>query len=769
MIALSSTLFLGVLAAAPATPHLRVSTVPAASGPWLTHFNAWRANTGTSPLTENATWSTGDYDHALYMVKNDLVTHYETPGTPYYTSDGDTAARNSNIYVSSSTATTDEQAIDWWMQAPFHAMGMMDPRLSSTGFGSYREVKSGWNMGAAVDVLRGNPFSGGRFPVVFPGDGTSEPLTSYGGGEYPDPLQACSGYTAPTGLPVFIELGGNVATTVGAVHSFTANGVPLAHCVIDSSNPSLGSNLTYRGGVILIPRQPLGTGVKYTVALTVNGNPYTWSFSIGSLSATNTTYCTSVTASPAPVSPSAAGTQVTVSAAATGCPNPRYRFWVSPPGGGWQIVQDYSAVNTFLWTATAAAGDYRLEVDARDASETVTYDAVANLNYSLVSCMSLGLSASPSLTSGVGTVVTLTGTATCAGTPMYRFWVGQNGTWKIVQDYSAANTFAWSTVGLVAGAYGLEVDVRPLGSTAAYERVANLTYSLTTTAGPCSTPALNASPTGSAATGATATFTASTSGCPTPNYRFWVGQNGIWRILQDYSAASTFSWNTAGYAPGTYGVEVDVRDQSTSVPYDRLANLTYTLNGCTAAHLATDKASPQVYGTTVLLTGSATCPGTADYRFWVGRSGIWKIVQDYGPTSAFSWNTTGLSAGTYGLEVDVRDHGSTASYEAVANIYFNVVSPCSAAHLASDKPSPEVHGTTIVLTGSATCGGTPEYRFWVGQNGAWKIVQDYSPSNTFSWNTAGAAPGTYGLEVDVRNQGSTLPYDAVSNLTYVIT
>jgi hypothetical protein len=246
-------------------------------------LNAWRISTGLSTLSENTTYSAGDYDHAVYMVKNDLVTHYETPGTPYYTTDGDTAARNSNIYVSSSTSTTDEQAIDWWMGAPFHSMGMMDPRLTSTGFGSYRQVKSGWDMGAALDVVRGNSFTGGTFPVYFPANGSSEPLTTFSGNEFPDPLQACSGYTMPTGLPVYLELGGNVSTVAGSTHSFTGNGSPLEHCVIDSTNSALGSYLVGRGGVIVIPRQPLQSGVTYTVALTVNGAPYTWSFTVGAL------------------------------------------------------------------------------------------------------------------------------------------------------------------------------------------------------------------------------------------------------------------------------------------------------------------------------------------------------------------------------------------------------------------------------------------------------------------------------------------------------
>ncbi len=277
---------MGLLAALPALAHspIHIATTPAAAGGWLDRLNSWRANAGLPSLSENPTWSQGDYNHSLYMVKNDEVAHQEISSHPYYTVAGDTAARNSNIYVSSSTTTTDESAIDWWMQAPFHAMGMMDPRLTQTGFGSYREAKAGWDMGATLDVIRGNSFSGGQYPVYFPGNNLTEPLTTYGGYEFPDPLQACPGYGTPTGLPVFVQVGGNIATTAGPVHSFKGNGVALEHCIIDSNSPSVGSSLSYRGGVIVIPRQPLQWGVNYVVALTVNGAPYTWSFTVGPLS-----------------------------------------------------------------------------------------------------------------------------------------------------------------------------------------------------------------------------------------------------------------------------------------------------------------------------------------------------------------------------------------------------------------------------------------------------------------------------------------------------
>jgi uncharacterized protein YkwD len=276
-------LLVGLRAVPDLTPRVHLATVPAAGSTWFDRFNLWRYTAGLPPVVENSTFSSGDAAHSLYMVKNDLVTHYETPGVPYYTTAGDTAARNSNIEVNSSTSFTDEQAIDWWMGAPFHAMGMMDPRLQQTGFGAYREVKSGWDAGFSLDVVRGNTFTGGNFPVYWPGNNVTEPLTTYSGNEFPDPLQACPGYSSPTGLPVFIELGGNVSTTAGPVHSFTGNGTALAHCVIDSSNAAVGSYLKERGGVIVIPQQPLQNGVKYVVAVTVNNVPYTWSFTVGPL------------------------------------------------------------------------------------------------------------------------------------------------------------------------------------------------------------------------------------------------------------------------------------------------------------------------------------------------------------------------------------------------------------------------------------------------------------------------------------------------------
>ena len=401
----------------------------------------------------------------------------------------------------------------------------------------------------------------------------------------------------------------------------------------------------------------------------------------------------------------------------------------------------------------------------RNQGSTVAYDSVTNITYSLTGCSTASLMANPLSPQLPGGTVTLTAGATCPGTANFRFWTGRNGTWTMVRDYGPSNTFAWNTTGLATATYGLEVDVRNQGATAAYERVANTTYVLGSPV--CGAPTLSVNPSGQAATGSTVLVTASATGC-TPNYRFWVGKNGRWTVVQDYGASNTFSWNTATYAAWTYGIEVDVRDASSSVAYDRVANLTYSLVGCSGGRLSTSKASPQWPGTTVVLSGSASCLGTPQYRFWVGQNGIWTMVQDFSPTSTYSWSTTGKLQGTYGLEVDVRNQGASAAYETVANLSFGLAIPaCTAARLSTDKTSPQVHGATVLLSGSASCAGTPEYRFWVRDpSGRWSIARDFGSSSTFTWNTGTLAPGVYGLEVDVRNQSSTAPYETVSNLTF---
>ena len=166
--------------------------------------------------------------------------------------------------LSGSTGMTDSGALELWLLGPFHAVGMLDPELQQVGFGSYRETR----MAAALDVLRGKAAVPGSviFPIRWPGSGATVGLASFGGGESPNPLASCSGYTAPTGLPVILQIGTGSQTPNVTAHSFKRGSTSLEHCIFDEtsySNPNGAdqgtgrSVLGSRDAIVLIPRSPL--------------------------------------------------------------------------------------------------------------------------------------------------------------------------------------------------------------------------------------------------------------------------------------------------------------------------------------------------------------------------------------------------------------------------------------------------------------------------------------------------------------------------------
>jgi len=363
--------------------------------------------------------------------------------------------------------------------------------------------------------------------------------------------------------------------------------------------------------------------------------------------------CGVPTLSGAPASRQASGGTVVFTASTAVCPKPNYRFLLSAPGQAWTVVQDYGAANTFTWTTTGLAGSYRVEVDVRNQGSTAGYENWAQTGYVVAGCGGARLATTPASPQSPGGTITLTASATCPGTATYRFLVGGS----VVQDYGSANTYGWNTAGLALGGYSLEVDVRDQGATR-YETYAIASYSLALPR--CAGPSLTAAPAGRAPTGTTVTLTASTSGCPTPTYRFLVGHNGSFTVVQAYGTSNSYGWNTAGLAAGVYVLEVDVRNQGSAAGYEGWVQLSYTLAGCSAARLTTDLTSPQTSGKTIVLTASATCPGTPEYRFLVNGT----VVGPYGTAGTYRWTTTGKAPGTYQLEVDVRNQGSTLGYEA---------------------------------------------------------------------------------------------------------
>jgi hypothetical protein len=305
-------------------------------------------------------------------------------------------------------------------------------------------------------------------------------------------------------------------------------------------------------------------------------------------------YCTSVTAT-APSASSTAGAPVTITGTASGCPSPRYQFWMLPPGSStWQMVQDYSSSATFTWTTTGSAmGTYRFSVWARDSSSPGanttglgTYDAFVGLAHTLspAVCSSVTESAAPTSPAASGTQVTITATASGCPSPLYKFLMLPQGstTWQVVQGYSTNAAYRWNSTGALAGTEQFGVWVRDASSSASYDTYTSIPYTVTTPS--CTSVTASASPASPTVhgTGVQVTITGVATGCSNPNpvYEFWMKPAGssAWQLLRGYSTSANYVWNTNGAPAGTEQFGVWVRDASSTAGYDTYASIPYTLS-----------------------------------------------------------------------------------------------------------------------------------------------------------------------------------------------
>jgi len=94
--------------------------------------------------------------------------------------------------------------------------------------------------------------------------------------------------------------------------------------------------------------------------------------------------------------------------------------------------------------------------------------------------------------------------------------------------------------------------------------------------------------------------------------------------------------------------------------------------------------------------------------------------------------------------------------------------------LVANKPSPQIIGASIIFTAQASGGvGIPEYQFMLLEPGAtdYIVARAYSSAssaNQWTWDTAGYGAGTYNVQVWARIEGSTLEYEALNEMPYVL-
>jgi hypothetical protein len=233
-----------------------------------------------------------------------------------------------------------------------------------------------------------------------------------------------------------------------------------------------------------------------------------------------------------------------------------------------------------------------------------------------------------------------------------------------------------------------------------------------------------------------------------------------WIVQQPYSASATWTWNSTGARAGVERFGVWVKDARSPYGYDQVASIPFsiTTSACTALSISAAPEATASVGTSISVTGTATCPNP-QFQFvalWAGTN-RWIVQQPYSTSATWTWNSAGAAAGAERFGVWVKDASSRTIFDQLASIPYTVtMTPCTSVTASATPPSPSAAGTAVTITGAAVGCSNPLYQFWMLAPGSstWALIQPYWPSASFSWDTTGKPAGIYRFSVWVRDYGS---------------
>ena len=274
-------------------------------------------------------------------------------------------------------------------------------------------------------------------------------------------------------------------------------------------------------------------------------------------------------------------------------------------------------------------------------------------------------------------------------------------------------------------------------------------------------------------TGAPVTWTALASGGVALEYQFsrQLQPSGTWTTVKSYSSSNTFTWTPAAGEEGTYVIRAWARVPGSTEAFDTQRSTSPFTVGNVAATLGAieaDVALPAPVGNPITFKAKATGgPAPLQYRFFRlnRQTNVWTLVRDYSPVDTYTWTPIAGDQGSYNIQVWVRGAGSTAAYDSYrsSDTFAIADAPPNIAIVKTETSFPAATGAPITWKAVSSGGPGPlEYRFYrlARATNTWSLVQDFGPSNTYTWTPGANDQGTYALQAWVRRAGTTVSNDA---------
>jgi hypothetical protein len=233
------------------------------------------------------------------------------------------------------------------------------------------------------------------------------------------------------------------------------------------------------------------------------------------------------------------------------------------------------------------------------------------------------------------------------------------------------------------------------------------------------------------------------------------------------SIAANWSRNVS-LVMGANTITVEARDGANNLSASQIT-INRAVAPVTGVTLTSTLPSPRPTGTAITLTASGS-GGVApiEYKYLIQQeNGAPQVVRNWSSTATYTWTPT--IAANYTVSVWARSAGvTTDTAQASAQIAYVITAPLSVTSLTSNIPSPQIAGTSINFSATATGGTSPyQFKWWVQSGGVWTVARDWSTTPSLTWQPTTA--GTYMVAVWARNAGVTSDASqALAQVNYTI-
>jgi alpha-amylase len=428
-----------------------------------------------------------------------------------------------------------------------------------------------------------------------------------------------------------------------------------------------------------------------------------------------------------------------------------YKFYVKNADGTYKIGQNYSLSKTFTTTATAIKVEVQNSLNDTVSKEaTYSEDPVDELQITSFTTDKV----SPSNT---GAPITLKALAKGTGTIYYKFVITNGSNQYVLQDFSDKNTVVWvpkNEGSVVLTVYAIDDSGKIVNN--------QINYTIRNTITKLEMNSLTPNQASPQNVGTQITLnTSSTGGTGTLQTKFAVHDGANWKLIKDYSTASSTVWTPT--AAGVYQINATVKDAAGNTS---TKTLIYVINKIETKvvmnSLTASIQSPQNVGTQITLNTSSTGgTGTLQTKFAVYDGSKWKLINNYSTASSTVWTPT--AAGIYQINATVKDAAGNTSTKSLTY----VVKQDSEIKINSVKgiaATTQSVGGIIVLKADVTGGtGTLVGKFEVFDGKTFNTLQDYSTKGYAIWKPTSA--GSHIIIFSVKDQTGLVVSKA---LTYVV-